>query len=288
MVTVLPMQMDTVPPLTMLPIPVVTALQGQKFTALPTPMVTVLQGSESHGKWEMERWVTASVYAVCDSCCHLLRVGCTDPCSFSQENVTLSLLRNLFLLRLCSPVSPAFPVFPVPPVPCWLPVTPVPPWIPELPAPPWHPELPVPPWHFELPAPPLLPEPVPFLGIGELGGRLGRHQPKGCQWAHVLPLHFNRVVIKSGTVTLKYDCRPHWIPNIIGLEYCQSDDACMPLDQSAVNCCLIVACLHLERSSTPLDQWALSVLWQCNAFYLFIFLPCNKAKFKGQFKILVQ
>ncbi len=80
----------------------------------------------------------------------------------------------------------------------------------------------------------------------------------------------------------------------IGSERCQSDDACMPLDQSVVNlmmpvchwiralsiwwclyaigserchCCLIVACLHLERSSTPLDQWTLSVLWQANAFF---------------------
>ncbi len=26
--------------------------------------------------------------------------------------------------------------------------------------------------------------------------------------------------------------------NIIGLEYCHLDDACMPLDQSAVDCCL--------------------------------------------------
>ncbi len=41
---------------------------------------------------------------------------------------------------------------------------------------------------------------VPFLGIGELGGGLGRHQPMS---AHVLALHCSRVVIKSGTVTLK-------------------------------------------------------------------------------------
>ncbi len=76
----------------------------------------------------------------------------------------------------------------------------------------------------------------------------------------------------------------HWIPNIIGPEYCQSEDACMSLDQSAVNCCLIVACLHEELSSMPLDQRALSLLWQGHAF----FLPCKKAKFKGQFEILVQ
>ncbi len=116
---------------------------------------------------------------------------------------------------------------------------------------------------------------VLFIGTGELGGGLGRHQLKGRQWAHILALHFSRVVIKSGTVTLKYDCRPHWIPNIIGLEYCQSDDACMPLDQSAVSCCLIVACLHLERSSTPLDQWDLSVLWQGKAFF------CHAIKFQS-------
>ncbi len=116
----------------------------------------------------------------------------------------------------------------------------------------------------------------------------GHHQLKGCQWAHVLAIHFSRVVIKIGTATLKYDCRPHWIPTIIGLEYCQSDNACMPLDQSAVNCCLIVACLYLERSSMPLDQWALLVLSQGKAFFFFFFLPCNKTKFKGQLKILVQ
>ncbi len=74
--------------------------------------------------------------------------------------------------------------------------------------------------------------------------------------------------MKSGTVTLKYDCRHHWFPNITGLEYCQSDNACMLLDQSAVSCRLIVACLYLERSSMPLNQWALSVLWQGKTFFM--------------------
>ncbi len=121
---------------------------------------------------------------------------------------------------------------------------------------------------------------VPFLGISELGGHLGCHQLKGRQWAQVLTQHFSRIVIKSYTVTLKYDCRPHWIPNIIGLEYCQSDDACMPLDQSAVNCCLIVACLYLERSSMPLGQWALSVLWQGNAFFCHAIKLSSKVNLK--------
>ncbi len=31
---------------------------------------------------------------------------------------------------------------------------------------------------------------------------------------------------------------PAGSPNIIGLEYCHSDDTSMPLDQSTVNCCL--------------------------------------------------
>ncbi len=100
---------------------------------------------------------------------------------------------------------------------------------------------------------------VLFLGIGELGGGLGRHQLKGRQWAHVLALHCSRVVIKRGTVTLKYDCCPldpqhHWIRALsiwrslyaIGSERCQ--------------CCLIVVCLHLQRSSMPLDQLAVSAL----------------------------
>ncbi len=58
--------------------------------------------------------------------------------------------------------------------------------------------------------------PVLFLGIGELGGGLGRHQLKGRQWAHVLTLHFNRVVNKWGTVTLKYNCRPTGSPTSLG------------------------------------------------------------------------
>ncbi len=49
---------------------------------------------------------------------------------------------------------------------------------------------------------------------------------------------FNRGVIKSGTDTLKNDCRSYCIPNIIGLEYGHSDDACMSLDQSAGLCLL--------------------------------------------------
>ncbi len=59
--------------------------------------------------------------------------------------------------------------------------------------------------------------------------------------------------------------------NIIGLEYCHSDDACMPLDQSAVSCCLCcMQCFHLdlERSTMPLDQWVLSVFWQGKAFFV--------------------
>ncbi len=83
---------------------------------------------------------------------------------------------------------------------------------------------------------------------------------------HVLTLQFNRVVIKSGTDTLKNDCHPHCIPNIIGLEYSHSDDACMPLDQSGQLLPLIVACkvciwINLERSTMPLDQGVLPVFW---------------------------
>ncbi len=55
---------------------------------------------------------------------------------------------------------------------------------------------------------------------------------------------------------------PTGSPNIIGLEYCHSDDVCMPLDQSAVN-----LHLDLERSTMPLDQWFLSVFWQGKAFF---------------------
>ncbi len=46
--------------------------------------------------------------------------------------------------------------------------------------------------------------------------RLGHHQLKGRQWAHVLALHFNRFVNKSGMVTLKYDCRPTGSPTSLG------------------------------------------------------------------------
>ncbi len=52
---------------------------------------------------------------------------------------------------------------------------------------------------------------VPFLGIGKLGCCLGRHQLEGAPMSARTGLHLSRVVIKSGTVTLKYCC-PHWIP----------------------------------------------------------------------------
>ncbi len=65
---------------------------------------------------------------------------------------------------------------------------------------------------------------------------------------------------------------PHWIPNIIGSECCQSDDACMPLDQSAVNLTMPVChwirvlsiwrclyaigseCCQSDDACMPLDQ----------------------------------
>ncbi len=65
--------------------------------------------------------------------------------------------------------------------------------------------------------------------------------------------------------------------NIIGLEYCHSDDACMSLDQSAVSCCLWL--LHakfafdLERSTMPLDPWVLSVFWQ--GIFFFFAVSCE-------------
>ncbi len=49
-----------------------------------------------------------------------------------------------------------------------------------------------------------------------LGNCLGRNQLRGRRWAHILALHFSRVVIKCGMATLKYDCLPplgphhHW------------------------------------------------------------------------------
>ncbi len=110
---------------------------------------------------------------------------------------------------------------------------------------------------------------VPFLGIGKLGGRLERHQLKGRQWAHVLPLHLNRVVIKSGTDSLKYDCRPHWIPQhhwarILSFWLClyAIGSECyqllpLLLSIAASDCCMQSLHLDLERSTMPLDQWVL-------------------------------
>ncbi len=78
---------------------------------------------------------------------------------------------------------------------------------------------------------------------------------------------------------------PTGSPNIIGLEYCHSDDACMPLDQSAVNCCLlIVACkVCIWIWSAKQCHWINGCCQYCFG-KVRLFLPC---KFKGQFKILV-
>ncbi len=75
------------------------------------------------------------------------------------------------------------------------------------------------------------------LGIGKLGGRLERHQLEERQWAYVLPLHLNRVEARTPWNMI---AAPTGSPNIIGLEYCHSDDACLTLDQSAVSSCLLL------------------------------------------------
>ncbi len=87
-----------------------------------------------------------------------------------------------------------------------------------------------------------------------------------------------------------------------------NDDACMPLDQSAVNLTNDDACMPLDQSAVnltmPVCHWirALSLLPDCCMFAFgalinairsmgsvsAFFLPSSKAKFKGQFKILVQ
>ncbi len=74
-----------------------------------------------------------------------------------------------------------------------------------------------------------------------------------------------------------------WIPNIIGLERYQSDDACMPLDQSAVNAAWLLHACICSAHQRIRAMGSVSALAS-----LRFFLPCNKAKFKGQFKILVQ
>ncbi len=53
-------------------------------------------------------------------------------------------------------------------------------------------------------------------------------------WSRVARTPWNTIAAPTGS------------RNIIGLEYCHSDDACMPLDQSAVNCCLWL--LHAKFS----------------------------------------
>ncbi len=64
---------------------------------------------------------------------------------------------------------------------------------------------------------------VDYIHYITVGSNVSRQARRSHRAPPVLPQHFNRVVIKSGTDTLKYDCRPQWIPNIIGLEYCHSD-----------------------------------------------------------------
>ncbi len=61
-------------------------------------------------------------------------------------------------------------------------------------------------------------------------------------------------------------------PNIIGLEYCHSDDACMTLDQSAVSSCLLL--LHAKfafgfgaLNNATIRSGVLSVSWQGKAFF---------------------
>ncbi len=139
-----------------------------------------------------------------------------------------------------------------------------------------------------------------------------------CQWIRALSIWWCLYDIGSERCQSDDACMPmdqsavnlmmpvwHWIRALsiwwclydIGSEHCQSNNDCMPLDQSAVNlmmpvwhwiralsmlldCCMLVFAALINA----LDQWALSMLWHGNAS----FLPCNKAKFKGQFKILVQ
>ncbi len=120
---------------------------------------------------------------------------------------------------------------------------------------------------------------VLFLGIGELGDGLGRHQLKGCQWERLLALYCSRVVIKSYMVTLKYDCRPTGSPT--------------SLDQSAVNLTMLVRHWIRALSLVPdccmlafaalinaLDLWALSVLWNGNAFFCHAIKLSSKANLK--------
>ncbi len=61
---------------------------------------------------------------------------------------------------------------------------------------------------------------------GDVNERMYCHYISTGLWTSVAQTPWNMIAAPTGS------------PNIIGLEYCYSDDACMALDQSAVNICL--------------------------------------------------
>ncbi len=90
-------------------------------------------------------------------------------------------------------------------------------------------------------------------------------------WSRVARTPWNTIAAPTGS------------RNIIRLEYCHSDDACMPLDQSAVNCCLWLLHAKFSFGFGALNNAIIDGFCQCFG-KVRLFLPC---KFKSQFKILV-
>ncbi len=116
-------------------------------------------------------------------------------------------------------------------------------------------------------------------------------QLKGCQRAHVLALHFNRVVSKRNMAAAPLDTQHHWAIVLsiwwclcaIGSEQCQAEDACVPLDQSNVNLkmpvCHWIRAMSIwrflyaigseqcqsEDACMPLDQSAVIAAWLLHA-----------------------